>query len=89
MNEFELAVAGRLSALEYVLEVLMANEMAFMPPQDSEAFKQALAAREPYIKRGPMDVEVMQLIAEETAKCLQGFLAKVSEREEQLRDLRG
>lgn len=89
MNEFELAVAGRLSALEYVLEVLMANQLAFMPPQDSEAFKQALATREGYIKRGPIDVDVMQLLAVETAKCLQGFLAKVSEREEQLRDLHG
>lgn len=89
MTEFELAVAGRLSALEFVLEVMMANHLSFMHEDDSETFKADLMARESYIKRGPIDVTIMQLLEEETSKSLEGFLAKVSEREEQLRILRG
>ena len=85
MDEFQIAVAGRFSALEFVLEVLMANNLATMDRQSSEHFKSEMLDREGYITHGPIDVDDLQAIAEETQAVLRAFLAKVSNREEDVR----
>jgi len=85
VTDLDVQVAGRLSALEYVLEVLLANELAFQPEDATEAFKQDLLARPGYIKRGPVDADRLALIEVECATVLGNFVDKVSSREAEIR----
>jgi hypothetical protein len=85
VNEFEIAVAGRFSALEFILEVLTANHLAFTDPATSAAFKADLVNREGRLRAGLMDASDMQKIAAETQRALENFVDKVTEREAELR----
>lgn len=85
MTDFEIQVCGRLTALEFVLEVLLANELAFQPEDASEAFKNDLISRPAHIKKGPVDVDVLQAIQRQAKDGLENFVRKVSEREAELR----
>lgn len=89
MTEFEVQVAARFTALEFVLEVMIANQLAFMPAEASEDFKQALLDRQAYISRGPVDVNVMQAISAASEQVLQNFVTKVADREADIRDQLG
>ncbi|MGN6496602.1 MAG: hypothetical protein ACTHK5_04580 [Tsuneonella sp.] len=86
MDDFSIQVAGRFTALEFVLEVMLANNLAHMPEEVSEQFKSDLVSRPGYIKRGPMDADAMQAIQAECTAVLARFVEKVSEREAELRE---
>jgi len=85
MNDFEIQVAGKLSALEFVLEVMMANELVRLHPDQSDTFKSDMMDRKGFIKNGPIDAEVMQQISRSLSENLQNFLDKVTKREADIR----
>jgi hypothetical protein len=84
-TEVEIAFAGKLSALEYVLEVMMDNELAFIPQESAERFRTDLLDRPGYIPRGPVDVELLPLLEATTSAELESFLGKVAAREADMR----
>lgn len=85
MTEIEIAFAGKLSALEYVLEVMLANELASIPENAADRFRWDLLERRGYIRRGPVDVDLLQRLQAATRAELEGFLGKVAAREAEIR----
>jgi hypothetical protein len=85
MDDFQIQVAGRLTALEFVLEVLLANNLAFMDEAASEQFKADLVSRKSYLRRGPVDADLMQAIDAETDTVMGRFVEKVADREAEIR----
>lgn len=85
LTEIEIAFAGKLSALEYVLEVMMANELASIPENAAERLRSDLLERPGYLRRGPVDVNLLQRLQAATRAELEGFLAKVAAREAEIR----
>jgi hypothetical protein len=81
MDEFRISVAARFTALEFVLEIIVANAMLQMTDAQSATFKSEMTEQLGYIRNGLMDVDEMQAIAEQSQKMLENFFAKVSERE--------
>jgi hypothetical protein len=88
MDDFQIQVAGRLSALEFVLEVMMANTLADLDEATSNQVKRDLVSRPGYIQRGPVDAELVQAIQSETTAVLERFVEKVASREAEIRPLR-
>jgi hypothetical protein len=88
LSQFEIEVSGRISALEYVLECMLANELSFQPPEHTAKFKEDMLGRPGYIKSGPVDVDQMQAIAAALHTSLEYFLQKVTKREDEIRALR-
>ena len=85
MTDTEYEIFGHLSALEFVIEIMLANELAAIPSSASDAFKADVIGKAGYISKGPVDVEVMEKIAAHTSERLQKLIAKVAEREAQIR----
>jgi hypothetical protein len=88
MTDFEIQVSGRISALEFVLEVMLANELAKYPEDVGEQVRADLVARPGYIRRGPVDVAELQAIEAETKAVLEHFCEKVATREAEIRGLK-
>jgi septum formation inhibitor MinC len=82
----DVQVYAKLSALEFVLEVLLANELAHQPAEDTELFKQALVDAPGHIRSGPVDVDLVQAVQAETKVQLERFVEKLSKREAELRE---
>lgn len=76
-----LQLYGRLSMLEFVLEVILANELAKQPAEGSDAFKVALLEKAKPV--GTTDTQ--QVVATHLATGLRRFLEKVDEREHDIR----
>lgn len=85
MTEIEIAFAGKLSALEYVLEVMLANDLASIPENAADRFRSDLLERQGYIRRGPVDVDLLQRLQAATHAELESFLGKVAAREADIR----
>lgn len=88
MTDFEVQLAGRLSAIEYVLEVLMANELSFQAKEYSDQFKRELAKRPGRGPARPVDAALLSRVAAETEEALTRFLERVDRREAELRNQR-
>ena len=84
-TETEIQIFGRLSAIEYVLEVMLANELANQDSESTAAFKSDLVAKQGYIRRGPVSIDLLQAIEAETKASLENFVRKVDERERDIR----
>ena len=85
LDETEIAIAGRLSALEFVLEVMLANNLATLTKADADAFLADLVSRAPYLRKGPVDQEVLAAIVGEMQAVLHGFAGKVADRSDEIR----
>ena len=85
MTNFEIDVMGKLSAIEFVLEVVLANELAQQPERSSEQLKRDMMDREGYIRKGPVDVAHLEKIRAAFSDSLANFLNKVTERESEIR----
>ena len=89
MTEFEINTVARFAALEFILEIMLANELSLMSPDESDAFRNDVVARPGYIRRGPVDADELQKVAEATTEVLSNFVKKVASREQNIRNLRG
>ncbi|QIK79092.1 hypothetical protein G7077_09485 [Sphingomonas piscis] len=85
MDEYQIQVAGRLTALGFVLEVLLANELAAQPVEHTEVFKQELLSGARFIQAKPQSVIALRAIQAEAASVLERFVEKVREREADIR----
>lgn len=81
----EAAICGKLSALEFVLEVMLANELADYPESMSKEFLDELVSRPGYISHGPVDADDLNSIKAECQVSLENFAAKVAKRSRGLR----
>lgn len=87
MTEEELQVYARITVLEFVLEVMLANTLAQLDPSVSETFKRDLVSRPARLppKSGPIDVDVFGTYQAQIAADLEHFLEKVAQREGEIR----
>jgi len=87
MTAAPLDVYSRISALEFVLEVMLANQLAGMSEEVSERFKRDLVSRPSHLppRSGPVDAEVFQELERRTTADLENFSRKVGKREEEIR----
>lgn len=82
-------VTVKLTMLEYMLEVVVANNLAPAPEERSEQFKQDLLARQMQLppKSGPVDVEDLAAFQGLVRADLENFFRKVSARESSIREV--
>jgi hypothetical protein len=87
MIEPELKVYARISALEFISVMVLANDLAMRSPKSSESFKAHLLSREPALPSGsgPLDAEVVQAVATMMRHDIDSFVRKVSAREADIR----
>jgi hypothetical protein len=85
MDDYQVQVSARLTALGHVLEVLLANEFAAQPEAANAHFKQEILSRAGYSQGGPLSSDLMQAIEAETNSVLARFVEKVSERAAEIR----
>ena len=87
MMKPELKIYARISALEFVLVMVLANDLAMRSPESSERFKALLLSREPALpsRPGPLDAEIVQAVATMTRHDIDSFVRKVSAREADIR----
>lgn len=87
MTEAPLEVYSRISALEFVLEVMLANQLASWPEEISAKFKHDLSSRPARLppRSGPMDAEFFQEMERRTTADLENFARKVADREREIR----
>lgn len=85
-SETEVQVFGRISAIEFVLEVMLANELASQDPADTEKFKADLVSKPGYLRRGPISASLVQALDREVKSSLENFVQKVSDREADIRE---
>ena len=87
MNDPDLKSYARISALEFVLVIILANELAMQSLESSESFKAHLLSREPTLPSpsGPIDAEMVQAMATMMRHDLERFVHKVSAREADIR----
>ena len=88
MADVPLKVYSRISALEFILEVLVANELARMPEKDSAKFRADLSSRPASLppRSGPMDAEVFQEMERQVTADLENFARKAATREREIRE---
>ena len=88
MNDPDLKGYSRISALEFVLVVILANELAMRSLESSESFKAHLLSREPALPSpsGPIDAEIVQAMATMMRHDIERFVRKVSAREGDIRE---
>jgi hypothetical protein len=89
MDKAQTEMAGYLAAVEYVLEVMLANELSFQDFEASANFKCMLRCRPARLFKGPMPVEELQAVEASATAALDRILQRVSEREDQIRTERG
>jgi hypothetical protein len=85
IDEREALICGKLTALEFVVEVMLANQMAHLTKDHSDRFLADLVSRTSYIRRGVVDVDDLQAIEAASNATLQNLAMKVSERAEEIR----
>jgi hypothetical protein len=87
MSEAPLEVYSRISALEFVLEVMLANKLAGLSKQVSEKFKSDLVLRPGHLppRSGPVDADVFQDLERRITADLENFARKVAAREDEIR----
>ena len=87
MNGLPGWVTVRLTMLEYMLEVVVANNLAFVPEERSEQFKDDLLSRPMQLPHGSGPVDVADLAAFQglVRADLENFFRKVSSRESGIR----
>lgn len=85
MTDFEVQVAGRVVALEFVLEVMLANGLAIQPPERTEAFKNGLASEKAFMRQNPFDAHEAQAVEAEARAVMQRFVENVDKREANFR----
>ncbi len=88
MADVPLKFDSRISALEFILEVLVANELARMPEKDSAKFKVYISSHPASLppRSGPVDVEVFQEMERQVTADLENFARKVATRERVIRE---
>jgi hypothetical protein len=85
IRDCEAQLFGKLSSLEFVIEVMLANELANLPQNVSDEFKAEILDRPGYIQKGPVDVDDLEAIGAETKASLENLIAKVARREQDIR----
>ena len=70
MTEVELEMSARMSALEYVLEVLIANELAYQPREGTALLKKDLLSRQSWFRSELVDAEHLHALQAEMGKVL-------------------
>lgn len=85
MTGSEVQVAGRVVALEFVLELMLANGLAVQPLEKSEAFRERLRSEKAYMRQVTFDPEQSEAIAAEAKAFMQRFVEKVARREAEFR----
>ncbi|MDQ7019814.1 MAG: hypothetical protein Q9M33_11695, partial [Robiginitomaculum sp.] len=75
-------VAGRLSAIEFLIEIILANESASWSDDDFNAFWVDALSKNAQLppKSGPVSVELLQHLGDMTQTSLQRFHHRVAER---------
>lgn len=78
----------RLTMYEYMLEVVVANNLSLVPEERSEQFKQDLLARDMRLppQSGPVDVDDLAAFQGLVMADLENFFRKVSSRETSIRE---
>lgn len=89
MNGLPGWVTVRLTMLEFMLEVVVANNLAFVPEDRSEQFKEDLLSRPMQLPpgSGPVDVEALEAFQGLVRADLENFFRKVSARESGIREV--
>ncbi len=79
----------KLTMLEYMLEVTMANNLAFVPEERSAQFKADLLSRDVKLpaRSGPVDVDELAAFQALVRADLENFFRKVSRREADIREV--
>lgn len=79
----------KLTLLEYMLEVVVANNLAMVPEERSEQFKEDLLAHDVKLppRSGPVDVENLSAFQGLVRADLENFFRKVSAREASIREV--
>ena len=87
MSDAPLEIYSRIAALEFVLEVMLANDLAGQPPSESAVFKRDLVSREARLppRSGPLDVAFLHILRQQIKTDLEAFLQKVAARESEIR----
>jgi hypothetical protein len=87
MEDIHPGVVSRLTMIEFVLEVMLANELARISPDQSEGFKKDLMDIRSKLppKSGPMAVSDLDEINRLTNIDMENFCRKVSAREDDFR----
>jgi hypothetical protein len=85
MTPLEIRMAGRIMALEFVIEVMLANQLAGMPETMSASFKQDMLEHPPYAPIAQVDPELLGSIRRDMRACLENLLRKVNDREADIR----
>ena len=81
----------KLTMIEYMLDVVMANNLAFVPEERSERFKQDLLSHDVKLppRSGPVDVAELAAFQGLVRADLENFFRKVSARESSIREVLG
>jgi hypothetical protein len=87
MNDPDLKGYSRISALEFVLVIILANDLAMRSLENSERFKAHLLSRAPALPSPsePIDAEIVQAMATMMRHDIERFVRKVSAREAEIR----
>ena len=86
MTPLEVRMAGRIMALEFVIEVMLANQLAGTPRDLSASFKRDMLDHPPYAPLQPVDPELLESIRPGMHVSLDNLLRKVSDREADIRE---
>lgn len=85
MKGDEINLAGRLCALEYVIEVMLANQMALLSHGDAEGFFREVINQHGSIRGGPIDADDVTSMEKAAADALQALLGKAEARAYEIR----
>jgi len=77
-------ITARLTAHEFILEVFTANITADWSDHNVAEFWKSLVNREPYISKGPVDVDVMERQVARYQSMIESFSQKSMKRREEV-----
>lgn len=82
----DMELYARIAMVEYILEVMMANELARQPQEASDNFKVALLEKKPRPAPGAnLSSETERTYAEALTRAMGRFFDRLDEREQQIR----
>jgi len=77
-------ITARLTAHEFILEVFTANITAEWPDDNVSEFWKNIVNREPYLSKGPVDVDAMQKQNARYQSMIENFSRKSMKRREEV-----
>jgi hypothetical protein len=81
----EIQFAAKLSALEHVIEVMLADQLARLTQDDAEAVCRDMINRHSQIRGGPIDVDDLSSLRRAASQALELLLERAEARSYELR----